>query len=40
MDRIANEAMGYHPDSRAEFFLDVMAACKSHLENHPSAANP
>jgi uncharacterized protein (DUF2267 family) len=34
MDRIANEAMGYHPDSREEFFRDVMAAIKSHLENN------
>jgi uncharacterized Zn finger protein (UPF0148 family) len=33
MDRIANEAMGYHPESRAEFFRDVMAAIKDHLAN-------
>ena len=44
MDRIANEAMGYHPESRAEFFRDVMEAIKDHLENakgHPTATtNP
>jgi hypothetical protein len=33
MDRIANEAMGYHPDSRQAFFGDVIAAIKSHMEN-------
>ena len=40
MDRIANEAMGYHPDSRAEFFRDVMAAIKDHLENDQSGGTP
>jgi hypothetical protein len=34
MDRIANEAMGYHPESRAEFFSDVMAAIEDHKQNN------
>ncbi len=33
MDRIANEAMGYHPDSRAEFFSDVVTAINEHRDN-------
>lgn len=33
MDRIANEAMGYHPASRNDFFRDVMAAIEDHLQN-------
>lgn len=36
MDRIANEAMSYHPDSRAEFFRDVVTAINEHLENETS----
>jgi hypothetical protein len=34
MDRIANEAMGYHPESRAEFFRDVMEAIKDHKQTN------
>jgi hypothetical protein len=40
MDRIANEAMGYHPDSRQAFFGDVIAAIHSHLENVKVMASP
>ncbi len=38
MDHIANEAMGYHPESRAEFFRDVMAEIKDHMENDRALA--
>jgi hypothetical protein len=33
MDRIANDAMSYHPECRSEFFRNVMDSIKDHLAN-------